>query len=106
LHAVSDQPGTVQWIFDQNDNNVLHPNVLVFDRGNIGIGTASTAPNAKLDVVGWIRSNGVSTGRLVLPNNTCRQVTISMRGAYGMPDVVLCDSEEVLTGGGGKLLFS
>ncbi|MCU0541071.1 MAG: tail fiber domain-containing protein [Oscillatoriaceae cyanobacterium Prado104] len=40
--------GVVRWVFDQKNNTTTHPNVLAFDRGNIGIGTAT--PGAKLQV--------------------------------------------------------
>ena len=40
--------GVVQWSFDMTNGGSAYNNVLVFDRGNVGIGT--TSPAAKLDI--------------------------------------------------------
>jgi hypothetical protein len=40
--------GVVRWVFDQKNNTTTYVNVLAFDRGQIGIGTAN--PGAKLQV--------------------------------------------------------
>jgi hypothetical protein len=42
--------GVIRWVFDQRNNNVAYPNVLAFDRGNVGIGTSD--PRTKLDIRG------------------------------------------------------
>jgi hypothetical protein len=48
----------VRWVFDQKNNTTTYSNVLAFDRGNIGIGTAT--PLQTLDVNGRIHvNNGV-----------------------------------------------
>lgn len=43
-------PSVVKWVFDQMNVGTNFPSVLAFDRGNVGIGTAT--PKAKLQVVG------------------------------------------------------
>ncbi|MEK7122298.1 MAG: hypothetical protein AAB855_00415, partial [Patescibacteria group bacterium] len=47
--------GVVRWVFNQK-NGTDYNNVLAFDRGKVGIGTAE--PGAKLDIAGDARVNG------------------------------------------------
>jgi hypothetical protein len=47
--------GNVRYVFEQNNNGTTYSNVLVFNQGNVGIGTDS--PGAKLDVQGTILVN-------------------------------------------------
>lgn len=61
--------GIVRWVFDQTNAGTNFPNVLAFDRGNVGIGTAT--PGGKLEIAG---NGGVSidlivNGRLKSNNN-------------------------------------
>ncbi|MEA5567767.1 hypothetical protein [Anabaena sp. UHCC 0399] len=46
--------GVVRWVFDQKNLTTTHSNVLAFDRGNVGIGTAT--PTEKLEVTGIIKA--------------------------------------------------
>ena len=48
--------GVVRWNFSQTNNNTDYNDVLVLDRGNVGIGT--TSPGQKLDVNGNIKVSG------------------------------------------------
>jgi len=49
LSAIEPCPGVVEWVFDQKNGSMNYPDVLVFDRGKIGIGT--TSPEYKFQVV-------------------------------------------------------
>jgi hypothetical protein len=52
--------GVVKWNFSQINNNTAYNNVLVLDRGNVGIGTAS--PGQKLQVEGSLLVNAGTSG--------------------------------------------
>jgi hypothetical protein len=54
--------GVVRYNFSMVNNNIAYDNVLVLDRGNIGIGT--TSPTFKLDVDGTGRFSGNVTANL------------------------------------------
>jgi hypothetical protein len=61
--------GVVRWSFSQRNSNTDYNNMLVLDRGNIGIGT--TDPGQKLDVFGVIRSStgGLEIGKFGVASN-------------------------------------
>ena len=50
--------GNVRYVFEQINNSTTYPNTLVFNQGNVGIGTDS--PDAKLQIQGNIKGGSAS----------------------------------------------
>jgi hypothetical protein len=86
--------GVVRWNFSQINNSTAFNNVLVLDRGNIGIGV--TSPGQALDVAGNIRSNNVifwnngigalswDTGLVTMETNTSTAIVLKTNNSERM----------------------
>lgn len=75
--------GVVAWNFSQKNNGTAYNNVLVLDRGNVGIGT--TNPAQKLEIQGLEGSpavSGTTQNGIVRINNSTHAQTLDI-GNYG-----------------------
>jgi hypothetical protein len=72
----------VRWVFDQKNNTTTYANVLAFDRGNIGIGTAT--PLQTLDVNGRIHVNNgvIQRGGTAITNTNDLGLYSQVEGNY------------------------
>jgi hypothetical protein len=60
--------GVVRWNFSQTNNNTNFEDVLVLDRGNVGVGTSS--PSSKLEVSGELKATTITeTSSIALKQN-------------------------------------
>jgi len=75
--------GVVRWNFSQTNNSVDYNDVLVLDRGNVGIGT--TAPSQKLNVVG----NAEVTGSIYVADNIYHSGDTDTYLAFGTNTITL-----------------